>query len=255
MHSLTAIGIILVVGNCSILPSRYIIELFFLRKSLFWILQATWQDAWDYCCSFGMKLLSVDSTSKHACLTKLTRTSLSQIKYLRFDVEWLTAVYYQKQKSPVLSIGRQPLTLVAIASMRKIKNWSSIPTGERVSPAAQAAIAFLCSTQTWASTRPPFPWGSVTIRETLFARFSLRNMKGSFYYKRIVGLQDENERSRCSARGMLRYLWTFRLCVHVFYIYTIFKEVNTPFPIEFEPRNVTVICNSGCLKFVKMCKI
>jgi len=50
-----------------------------------------------------------------------------------------------------LSTGRQPLTLVAIASIggaRKIKNWSSIPTGERGSQAAQAAIAFLCSTQT-----------------------------------------------------------------------------------------------------------
>jgi hypothetical protein len=62
-----------------------------------------------------------------------------------------SAVYYQKQKSLVLSIGRQPLTLVAIASIfgvRKIKNWRSTPTGERGSLTAPAAIAFLCSTQT-----------------------------------------------------------------------------------------------------------
>jgi hypothetical protein len=36
--------------------------------------QATFQEAWGFCCGFDMKLLAVDSSQKHACLTKLSKS-------------------------------------------------------------------------------------------------------------------------------------------------------------------------------------
>jgi Lectin C-type domain len=34
----------------------------------------TWSDAWNYCCSFDMKLVSVETTMRHACLSKFAKS-------------------------------------------------------------------------------------------------------------------------------------------------------------------------------------
>jgi len=44
-----------------------IIDKIFIKK-------ANWHDAWNYCCTFGMKLLTVDTVSKHGCLSKLSKS-------------------------------------------------------------------------------------------------------------------------------------------------------------------------------------
>lgn len=36
--------------------------------------QATFQEAWSYCCGYDMKLLAVESTKKHDCLFRLSKS-------------------------------------------------------------------------------------------------------------------------------------------------------------------------------------
>lgn len=35
--------------------------------------KATWSDAWNYCCLYDMKLVTVETSTRHACLTKFLK--------------------------------------------------------------------------------------------------------------------------------------------------------------------------------------
>jgi hypothetical protein len=59
---------------------KYLSNLAAYKKSR---VQATFQEAWGFCCGYEMKLLAVDSSKKHACLTKLSKSKIrtsSQMK-------------------------------------------------------------------------------------------------------------------------------------------------------------------------------